>query len=426
VIARDPWRSLGIAAACLVVYLGNGRLIPTDDAIPARYLPVSVLRHGTLTLDPFPDLVLAPRPYYLQHVNGHVLSSYPVGAAVLATPFFVDAVFAATDPDAAWLRAREKIAAAVLAALSVGVLSAAFGRLLPWRAATALALVYGLGTSTFSTSSQALWQHGPAALCLTVALYAYLRHSLEPAWRWAAIMGLAVALACVCRPVVVLSAVPLAVACLWRDPRRAGAMALGALAPALFQAWYGAHYFGNPFHIQFSPTSGANWAQPIGAGLAGVLLSPGRGLFIYSPVFIGSVVGAAIAVRHPQRLLFGAAALGAVATIVVVAKWTMWWGGACYGPRLLADLAPSLTLLLVPVVPHVGGSRLRILIATGLVSWSVGAHAIGAYCGDISWNVRVDVDRHPDRLWSWTDNQPSECLRLLFSTFSRGHSQGPR
>src|SRR6266700_2150384 len=42
--------------------------------------------------------------------------------------------------------------------------------------------IYALGTSSFSVSSQALWQHGPSQLALTTGLYSLIRGRKEPFW----------------------------------------------------------------------------------------------------------------------------------------------------------------------------------------------------------------------------------------------------
>ena len=41
--------------------------------------------------------------------------------------------------------------------------------------AVGVALTYGLATSTWSVSSQGLWQHGPAQLFMAAALYCVIR-----------------------------------------------------------------------------------------------------------------------------------------------------------------------------------------------------------------------------------------------------------
>ena len=155
---------------------------------------------------------------------------------------------------------------------------------------------------------------------------------------------------------------------------------------------------------QFSRGRGP-WGTPFLDGLAGILVSPGRGLFIYTPIFLLSVVGIGLAWRKGGDLLLRYASVGVVLTVMVYSKWFSWWGGYTYGPRMLADLTPVLAISLYPVMALMAHSRALKAAFVVLALWSVAAHSIGAFVDDRSWNERADVDNAPERLWSWTDNQ---------------------
>jgi hypothetical protein len=95
-----------------------------------------------------------------------------------------------------------------------------------------------------------------------------------------------------------------------------------------------------------------------------------------------------------------------------------WHGGSSYGPRLLADLAPILALCLYPLqglLTRRRAARGAFLVA---IAWSIGAHAIGAWWYDDSWNSNVwsavrDTGRFQQGLWSWTDNQLVDLPRTV-------------
>lgn len=77
-------------------------------------------------------------------------------------------------------------------------------------------------------------------------------------------------------------------------------------------------------HTQFALTDTALWSTPLLQGLAGLLLSPGRGLLVYSPIFVLSIVGAAIAWRRGGDPLLRALSVGIALTVVVYARWVSW------------------------------------------------------------------------------------------------------
>lgn len=410
--------------ASLIVYLANGKTLWSGDTLPARYLPLSVLREGNFDLDEFSFLYdgkTFPSPWFLWFAHGHFVSSYPVGAALFAVPLYLPSALGHITPQSPVVEDLEKLSAATIVALSAVVLYLTLRRLTSLDDALLITAVYALGTSSLSESSQALWQHGASQLALAVALYCLVRGRREA--HWAALAGFPLAFAIISRPTDILIALPLGIYVLAHQRRHVWGFLLSGLPPAIFQLWYNATYFGNPARAQFVFTistttqdllAGAGmWTTPIRDGLAGILVSPGRGLFVYSPIFVFSLVGLGLAWRRHGDLLLRYATPGVFLTILVYSKWATWWGGSSYGPRLLADLDPVLALSLYPVGPALRRSRALKAVFIVLVVWSVGAHSIGAFADDRSWNWNgnADVDHYPERLWSWKDNQLVNPLR---------------
>jgi hypothetical protein len=398
-------------ALAMICYTANGKTIPSGDTLPARYLPFAILQQGTFYLDDFPFLYESEDAYWAQKVGDHYVSYYPVGAAVLALPFYVPAVlWTGATPEEARSAELEKLAASGIVALSVAFMYTALRRLAsrPW--AFALAVAYGLGTSSLSVSSQALWQHGPAQLCLALGIFFLVRGRERPVFTMLA--GLPLAFAFVCRPTNVTMLVAAAGYVLLVQPRAILGFALAA-APAIgFQFWYNAVYLASPFATQFPVWRGPYWNNSALTNLAGFLLSPSRGLFVYSPVLVFSLWGGVVAWGRNGDRLARALGVGVLLTLLLYSRWWMYWGGSCYGPRLLADVAPALAFLLLPcgcLLSRLATARAIFAIT---LAWSVAAHAAGSYWDDGSWNKRLDnVARHPEILWSWSDNQLVNAFR---------------
>src|SRR6202000_3120944 len=87
--------------------------------------------------------------------------------------------------------------------------------------------------------------------------------------------------------------------------------------------------------------------------LAGELISPNRGLLIYTPIVLFSIVGAIraarIQTRDAARLVWLAGA--SVVLLLGYAFYPLWFGGWTYGPRFLTDTMPVACLLLVYAIP---------------------------------------------------------------------------
>lgn len=396
-------------ALAMICYVGNGRTLGAGDTVPARYLPFAILRHGSFRLDEFRFLYREGRPYYLVLRDGHYVSFYPVGAALAALPFYAPAVFHGVEPQGPRSAGLEKLAAASIVALSVAVLYATLVQITSAAAALAITLAYALGTSSLSTSSQALWQHGPAQLGLSVGVALLVWARGRSPWL-AGLAGFPLAFAVICRPTNLLVVAPIGAFALLRFRRQAASWLATASVPLVFQLAYNVRYFGDPLWSPL-PFSDPHWRGQVSRTLPGLLLSPSRGLFVYSPVLVFSLVGIALSLRKHGDPLVRAIGVGVLLDLLLYGQWWEWWGGGSYGPRLLTDVTPLLCFAMVPAVQSVRRSAaLRVAFAATLL-WSVAAHAVGAYWDDRSWNEKLKGPERPTILWSWTDNPLANSLR---------------
>jgi hypothetical protein len=414
----------------LIVFLANGRTIPGGDSVPAKNLPLSILLHGNFYLDELVTPGQKKIPYYLRESGGHYVSDYPVGAALMALPFYVPPVVCGVSPGSRIFSELEKVSAATIVALSALLLYLAAARITANWMAILLTLVYAFGTTSLSVSSQALWQHGPAQLALAAAVYCLVRARDDP--RWAGYAGLPLAFEVITRPADALIAAPLGLYVLVSYRREILRFIAAAIAPLLFQLWYSAIYFGSPLRIQFltEPTSVGSqtvapsglWTTSIGKGLALVVLSPGRGLLFYSPIFILSFAGLALAWRRNGDVLLRYLGIGAILSILMVAKWHKASGGESFGPRLLADLTPIMAFALIPLADSMRDRRALAVAFAVLCAWSITANASGAFVRYRGWNqwALSDADR---RLWLWGDNPVIDPFRSTLDSMriAQGH-----
>src|SRR5438067_2143318 len=84
-------------------------------------------------------------------------------------------------------------------------------------------------------------------------------------------------------------------------------------------------------------------AAPPLEGLYGVLLSPSRGLFVYSPFLLFAIAPFLRAWRERGgvALLLRWLGVATVALVVAYALYAEWWGGRVYGARFLTDALPA-------------------------------------------------------------------------------------
>ncbi len=405
----------------VTVYYSNGHTFETADTLPARFLPVSLLIDHDFYLDEWTSAIEAyDDRYFARSLNGHLVSTYPPWGAVLSLPVYVIPVLkVGTRLSAEMLFDLEKRASMLMVALSVLTLFVGLRRVTRPRVAWFIAFVYAFGTSSLSLISQASWQHGPSQLFFSLALYCLVRSRETPTYiAWA---GLALGWAVICRPLNLLIALPIALYVIHKHRGQCIGFLLAGVPPLLLFLWYNDAYFGSPVQTGFgatvvTPTSlvgrHLSWFNtPFLEGLAGVLFSPARGLFIYSPIFLCALAGMAAAWREPGQVFLRYLSVASLLLIIPVATLGSWWGGHGYGPRLLADSAPFLCYLMGPPLDRIGQRAWMKYVVVGLAGVSIGMHAIGfAYSGD--WgSSRLDFDTYPERAWYWRESPP-----VLFGT----------
>jgi len=402
---------MGVVAWC--VYLDPGHYAETHDSVPNMLLPISILEEGNLYFDQFfkPDQEM---PYFFARQNGHVVSFYPIVPGLLNVPAYW---FAKRWLGWEWesnLTRLSKWTSATVAALSVTfmflTLTAICTRL---GNAVLLTALYAFATCCWSVAAQSLWQHGPSLLFLTAALALLVR----PQSPWLPLAGFFLGMAVWNRPTNILFAAPVT---LWlvvhhRD-RRLIAFLLFAAIPAVLMAWYSCVYWGTPFAFgQGHRQTGVHglhqtgFTGPFLPNLAGLLVSPARGLFVFSPIFLFSVPALAWSIRAGKpttlcRYLAG----GALLYLGLSALWTVWWGGHSFGYRLLIETVPVLVVgLAIAWEKLVCRHWWLQAVFWPAVIVSIYLHFLGARYYPSGWNMDSgrDVDQHTERLWDWRDTE---------------------
>ncbi|MEP6593369.1 MAG: hypothetical protein ABJC51_06745, partial [Acidobacteriota bacterium] len=147
--------------------------------------------------------------------------------------------------------------------------------------------------------------------------------------------------------------------------------------------------------------------------LAGLLISPSRGLLIFSPVVLVAAAGVRSALRETwaSPLRWCAAALAI--QYLVYGSYAVWWGGHTYGPRYMLDLLPLTVPLAAAAMARLPWPPLATAAAVVALAWSLLVAGTGAFCyPNDQWNSSpTDVDRNHVRLWDWSDNQIQRCWK---------------
>jgi hypothetical protein len=146
-----------------------------------------------------------------------------------------------------------------------------------------------------------------------------------------------------------LFALPIWGKTVWRQYLTAFLSGLIIVAGGLILAGYNWVRFGSP--LNFGYESG-NFSAPLWQGLYGVLLSPGRSLFVYSPILLFAIPGGWLLYKS-EKILMILCLIPVLGYAVTIAHWHRWDGGLTWGSRLMTPVVPLLAVLAAPALAYV-------------------------------------------------------------------------
>ena len=431
---RDRWPfSLILGTGIALVYLANGREIGAFDTIPTMLLPLAIVRGDGLHLDRFRALLQVwgkPLPMFVSQSAGHIVSCYPVGPALVALPLIAPQVMAIDRAEPGWDRNKNRVyletrvmakrAAAILTAVLAFALHRLLVRLGLARVAIPAVIATALGSDLWSVASQALWQHGPAALALTLTMLVSDPVSMSRSRML--FLGTAAAVLVLCRPLDLIFAVFILAWATWTHSRLVGWFLPAPVILGLALLGYHQYYFngmtGGQDQLEAQHRRlhavGGPWSGDLAAGMAGTLVSPSRGLFVFSPwiALAIAVLPASFRKIAPGSLVRWLC-VAMIPYLFVLSKYAVWWGGGCFGPRYWTDAAPIFGVILAAALDWAGDrSRLLIIAMAVAILISAAIQTIGAFCFPSSWIFYpTDIDIDHQRLWDWRDTEISRCIK---------------
>lgn len=371
-----------------------------QDVAAASFLPLVILESGDFTLEKYHDFFTQNwhSPYFVAEVNGRLVSRYPIAPAILAIPFYGVPLGTGwlAQPHRDWLVFPwsvfypAKFAAAFITALAATMFFFCARQLADTRTSVLVTLVFALGTSVWSTASQALWQHTPSLLFQLIGVWFVLRGRQQGA-RAVVPGALFFSAATVARANNALAALLFTLYVFIEYRAALTRWLLWAIPPAVLVMIYNALYNGSPFVFGYQEgfTQTMSWFRI--DGVVGLFLSPSRGLLIYSPFLVLALYGAWLARRESAQRFYLFSALIFIGMTYNVSMFQNWDGGWGYGTRLLVDALPYLAFLLLPALPRLKG------VARGVfwmgVAYAVTLQTFGLWDYGVRWH------------WHWADYQ---------------------
>ena len=291
------------------------------------------------------DLAQFEQLPFIFDVGGTVVSNRPPGISFLSTPLywlFGSSSFSGAVPSLL----PATTTAAIASAGSVGVLHLILRRLATPVTAIGGALVFAIGSSTWSISANELWPHGPAQLFLALAVLALAseRHYAG---------GLAFGATLLIRPVTAIIPAVTGFVYGWRTRTvrpivmigLGSAIGLGALLlynHAVLDTWSPAPpSYGEAFVERAGRQSVLGYLGDV----LGFFFHPKHSPFVFSPFLLFTIPGLRAAWREAP-VWVTSAAMGGIVYILIHLRLNRFWGGLAFNYRYALELLIVLSPLL--------------------------------------------------------------------------------
>lgn len=403
------------------VYYYSPVATPTDSRW-VTHTALSILKNGTPFLDEYKNLLKGS--YLIEYVNGHPVSTYPIGVTSIVMPFvfIIDKIsgraFGLGLNELLLAFPQVDVEIEVFIASFITALAAMFiyliGRFhLDRKYSLLLVFIFAFCTSAWSTASRALWSHGPSMLMLSIALYIILLARDKP---WVVqFASLPLILSFAMRPT---NALPILVLTIYIFIKYRQYFVryfhLGMAMVVPFLAYNLSVYNALIPSYYLSVTTETFGTNPhFLEALAGTLISPSRGLFIFSPILLLSVFGVFLKIKKKQFYLLDYCLIGVIILHWIgMSSYSGWWGGHAIGPRYFTDMLPYLMYFLIPVlamIPQLSEKEKTpfLLVFLCLIGISFFVHYVSSTEWEVwRWNTDpLNVDQYPSRIWDWNDIQ---------------------
>ncbi|MEE9613927.1 MAG: glycosyltransferase family 39 protein [Thermodesulfobacteriota bacterium] len=376
-----------------------------SDPQGSLLLSQSISRNLTVKLDSYFDSYESAQEKYsykVQEKNGHIYYHYPVGTPLFSVPFVLISnslgydMFSDEGPT-------QKVIAAILA-VAIFLLLFFLARLyLNTSSSIVVSSVFWFGTGLSSTLGAALWSHDFATFfslfAILLTLTAHENHQ-RPKWGFIAFFLFS---AYLCRPTFSLLSPPIVLIIFTFNEKAAiktAATVGGFLVIFIIFSWTEFYQLLPDYYLP-RKLSGGHFIE----AFLGSLISPARGLFIFSPFMLFPL----FFFKKSWRILSENKALLILLAwpllhLITISKFPMWWGGHSYGPRLMLDILPAIYVILVIIYSEIDkkSKAFNIVIAVA-VAFSI---YVNTYQGLFNlntarWNAEPSIDQYPEYLWDW-------------------------
>jgi hypothetical protein len=412
-LVRKKHLVVSIICIVIIILISFSSTIPfkTSDALGSLLTAESILNHGTIKLDAYKGKIDL-YTWQIKEKNGHLYYIFPIGNSLCALPFVgitkLVKMRLTRFEDEIKLQKGMSAITVVLTFILILLICSCY---LDFPISLLLSSIFLFGSSLMSTMGVAYWSHNTTVIFTLLSLYIITnyetgrREQLNPY-----LLGFLLFLAFLCRPIAAVFIIFVLIY-VWISCRRIF-LKLAMTSVLFFSIFIGFSLLEYnqvlPDYYLPSRIGGTNFFS----NLYGCLLSPTRGLLVYSPflIVLPFLVFFLLYKRRGSIKSFTLLAFGwFVIHLLVIGDFSHWWGGGGFGPRILTDAIPPLILMAVLAWSEVQRSldlNKRKFIIVVCIILAIPSVYINSYTALFNetvpvWNDDAFYDRFPEYLYSW-------------------------
>lgn len=367
----------------------------------------SIIETGSIKLNNYKTDSMT---WHLYEQDGNKYYAFPLGASISSIPivWIANKVFLLDMNNEIHDKILQKVISSILA---VGIFFFLFkiaSLYFEFNIALIISFLFWLGTSLSSTLVTALWNQNFSTLYSAVAIYISLliiHKNRDELWPYLSIF---LFMAYFSRPTLSLLSIGIVVFLFSNNKKllsfKISILIFLFLGLFVFFSYMEYSQILPPYYMPKRLAS-----ETFLIALYGNLLSPSRGLFIFSPFLLLIIINSWILINifkknKPMIIIL----ILILSHLIIISKFPHWWAGGSYGPRFMIDILIPLFLIFSILLKEVfllNGIRysLNLLFLTISFIISIWIHSYqGLYNKyTIKWFLEPNIDKYPEYLFDW-------------------------
>lgn len=393
----------------------------------------SFIKEGNFNLDEFKEQIKENENYGIEQINGDYYNYFPIGTTLIAVPFvFTANIFLQPGIEKIPLikdyvqgRSRKAvytynvislyhgvelfIASFLMALASVFVFK--ISKLYLDNIYSLLTtFVFAFCTSVYSVASRGLWSHGPTIVILAIVLYMLLKAKDKNSL--ISYISIPLFFSFLIRPSNLITIIIISIYVFIYYRKYFWQYILYGSSIFVLFFIYNLSIYGNILPSYYGTerlSLNLTFLQAIFANL----ISPSRGIFIFSPVLFFTVAGIFYKLKNIKDPLDKFLIAIIILHLFVVSSFSTWWAGLSYGPRFMSDILPIFIYFFIfgiKWILQLNGVYKKACLSALIIFTGVSflIHFKGAVSRE-AWTVwsetPVPVHNEPMRVWNWNDPQ---------------------